>query len=331
MITAVVLGLYAAMVGYGAPRLLPRLWRSDRAPRRTVALLLILSYSLPLSAITGAAVFGCTMFDMLARIDPRIDDCADRMPINDSSRAAPVLGGFALLVATGLTAWIGFCLVAAFTSARARRRSHAAVLRLAGRHDGALDAMVLDHERAASYCLPGRPGRIVVTTKAIRLLTGDQLGAVLAHERAHLRGHHHLVLTFSSALRRAMPGMRLIVYTDREVRALVELIADDAAARDHGSRAVAGALAVIGAGHVPGGVLGVVGGPGALARINRLTKPDGMTDRRGGALFGVLVLASAVAIPIMLATGSVAMLFRDCPPSTGDERSLAAVSAPRWP
>jgi Zn-dependent protease with chaperone function len=325
MITALVLGGYAALVGIGAPRLLPRLWPGDRTPRRTVALLMILAYSLPLSAITGGFMLGVTLLDVLARIDPTVDACADRLPINDESPVAPLLGATGMIVAGLLAARICFCLVSTLVAARLRRRAHAAVLRLCGRPDGTSNVIVLEHDQAASYCLPGHGGRIVVTRKAIQLLTADQLGAVLAHERAHLRGRHHVLITLAAALRRAVPRVRLIAYTDREVRRLVELMADDAAARDHGPLAVATALAVLGAGHVPGGALGVVEGPGALARIARLAAPPaGMS--RGRTVLSGAVVAAAVIVPVLLAAGSVAVLARHCPPSTDDEHPHSSIS-----
>jgi Zn-dependent protease with chaperone function len=319
MITALALGGYAVLVGFGAPRLLPRLWHACRAPRRTVALLLILAYSLPLSAITGGIALGVTLLDALARIDPTVDACADQLPINDETPVAPLLGAIGLGVAGLLAARILFCLLSTMVAARIRRRAHSDVLRLAGRDDRTLNATVLDHAQPASYCLPGRRGRIVVTTKAIQLLTADQLGAVLAHERAHLRGHHHLLLTLAASLRRAVPGVRLVAYCDREVRRLVELIADDAAARDHGRLTVATALAVIGSGHVPGGALGVADdGPEALARISRLSRPAVAMSRRG-TVFSLAVVAASIAVPLTLALGSIGVLMRHCPPSTDDE------------
>jgi Zn-dependent protease with chaperone function len=44
------------------------------------------------------------------------------------------------------------------------------------------------------YCVPGRLPTIVVTTGALAVLEPEQLAAVLAHERAHLAGRHHLLL-----------------------------------------------------------------------------------------------------------------------------------------
>ena len=68
---------------------------------------------------------------------------------------------------------------------------------------------LIDDEHPAVYCLPGRR-RIVMTTGALRCLDARQLEAVLAHERAHLSGRHHLVLTFANALKDAFPGGRVL-------------------------------------------------------------------------------------------------------------------------
>lgn len=324
MITALALAGYALALTLGAPRALRRFALGDRAPRRTIALLLILSASVPLSAITGGLALGLTMLDSLSRVDPVIDNCADQLPVNDESPVAPMLGTMGITVAGLLVLWICYCLAATYVTAFLRARSHAAVLRLAGRTDRVLDAIVVQHDRAASYCLPGRGGRIVVTSKAIQLLTAAQLDAVLAHERAHQRGHHHLLLCLTTALRRAVPRVRLVRYTDEEVRRLIEVIADDTAARTHGRIAVASALAVIGTGHVPTGMLGA-GGDGALSRITRMAKPAARLKRRPATLSALAVVASVV-LPIVLAGVSIGVLIRHCPASTDKESLPAAVT-----
>ena len=51
---------------------------------------------------------------------------------------------------------------------------------------------VLDTAEPQAYAVPGRPGRIVVTTGLLRSLDTGQRRALLAHERAHLHHRHHL-------------------------------------------------------------------------------------------------------------------------------------------
>ena len=318
MIAAIALLCYAVTVGLLMPRLLPRLWPSDRAPRCKITLLLVLTWSLPLAAVTAGLALGVTLFATLVRADSTADNCAARLPVGHTNPTGPVLGAVGIAVAVAVVLRLAYCAFAVYVTARVRSRHHAAVLGLCGRTDRVLDATVIEHERAASYCLPGRHGRIVVTSQAIRLLSAPQLAAVLAHERAHQRGRHHLLLGLTGTLRRAFPWIGMLRCTEREVRRLVELLADDAAARDHGRLAVASALTVIGTGHVPGGALGVGGPrePGPLARITRLASPATRMDLRHTALTAAAVVATVV-LPFALAMCSIAVLMHQCTPTRG--------------
>lgn len=313
MITAIALLCYAVTVGLVMPRLLPRLWPSDRAPRSKIALLLVLTWSLPLAAVAAGLALGLTLLAGLMRTGSTADTCANRLPVDQASPIGSALGAVGLCVACAVVLRLGYCAFAVYLTARRRCRHHAAVLGLCGRRDHVLDATVIEHDRAASYCLPGRHGRIVVTSRAIRLLSTDQLAAVLAHERAHQRGRHHLLLGLTGTLRRAFPWIRMLRCTEREVRRLVELLADDAAAREHGRLVVASALTVIGAGHVPGGALGAgaLMEPGPLARITRMASPATRMDPRRTALTAAAV-AATVVLPVALALCSITILMQQC-------------------
>ncbi|HWG26805.1 M56 family metallopeptidase [Actinospica sp.] len=315
MITAIALLCYALTVVLVMPRLLPRLWPADRAPRSKIALLLILSWSLPLAAVAAGLALSVRVLAALIQSGADTDNCADRLPVDHSSPIGPIVGACGIAVASAVALRLGYFIFTTYLAARLSSRHHAAALGLCGRTDRALEATVIEHERAASYCLPGRRGRVVVTSQMIRLLSSAQLGAVLAHERAHQRGRHHLLLGLVGALRRAFPWIRMLRCTEKEVRRLVELLADDAAARDHGRLAVASALTVIGTGHVPGGALGVRGlqESEALGRITRMANPVTRMDWRRAALAAATVTATIV-LPFALATCSIAVLLHQCPP-----------------
>ena len=53
------------------------------------------------------------------------------------------------------------------------------------------NVMVVQAERPAAYCVAGRPHAIVVTIAALQSLDRSELAAVLAHEKAHIKGRHH--------------------------------------------------------------------------------------------------------------------------------------------
>ncbi|WP_460624957.1 M48 family metalloprotease, partial [Kitasatospora kifunensis] len=97
---------------------------------------------------------------------------------------------------------------------------------------------VLTDDRADAYALPGRlgqPGRIVVTTGMLRALTAPERAALLAHERAHLCGRHHLLLAaaeYAAVLHPALGQLRAPLGFH------LERWADESAAAAVGDRAV---------------------------------------------------------------------------------------------
>src|SRR2546430_14723723 len=73
-----------------------------------------------------------------------------------------------------------------------------------------LGSILLDHDEAAAWCLPGAGGQVVLTTAAVHALDEAQLAAVLAHERAHQRGRHHLLVALAGSLAAAFPRGRAV-------------------------------------------------------------------------------------------------------------------------
>jgi len=104
-------------------------------------------------------------------------------------------------------------------------------------------ALVIQHRELYAFCFPGRRSQVVVTSALLEGLTSAQLQAVLAHERAHVRRRHHLALMVPKVLRKTF-GMFVPLFkmAEEEMARLVELSADDAARREVGGEALAGAL-----------------------------------------------------------------------------------------
>jgi beta-lactamase regulating signal transducer with metallopeptidase domain len=111
-------------------------------------------------------------------------------------------------------------------------------------------------------------------------LDDDQLAAVVAHERAHLREHHHLYLLPFVAWEAALPVLPAAARAHAAVRALVEMRADDvalgsltgAAPRRTLARAIVAAAGGSGGATVPSGALAVAGGA-VRERVVRLIEP----------------------------------------------------------
>jgi Zn-dependent protease with chaperone function len=332
VIAALILGSYALLLALFGPRLLTRAWPAERLPRLTVAMLQVVSCSFLTAAATAGLALGLTLIDTLSKADPEIDRCADQLPINDDSPVGPFLGWFGLIAAAALLARIGFCLAATFLSAWRTRRRHIAILRILARADEELGVLVLEHDEPGCYCLPGRPGTIVITSSALTRLSPTQLGAVLAHERAHLAGRHHFAVAFAHAIHRTAPRIRLLALVEQETRRLVEFIADDAAVRRSGAAALVSALAVLSVGSLPGFALGVgidrrplgSAGSAASSRVTRL-HPQHKLGRRGLAL-GAIGSALLIIVPLLLAALSVATVVHGCPKDHDGDAQGAAPS-----
>jgi Zn-dependent protease with chaperone function len=138
-----------------------------------------------------------------------------------------ITGSLITVTVLGRVAWV---YGSAAIVARRRRAAHDDVLAVVAEPGPAADVEIIDGDRPAVYCLPGRR-RIVLTTEALTCLGDGELDAVLAHERAHLSGWHHLVLTLAAALQHAFPVVGLFGLAARQVAYLVEIAADDAAVR----------------------------------------------------------------------------------------------------
>ncbi|SCL36179.1 Peptidase family M48 [Micromonospora pallida] len=183
---------------------------------------------------------------------------------------------------------------------RAQRR-HRELLTLVARDDPAAPgALVLDHPCAAAYCLPGMRPQVVVSAGTLDLLDRTELAAVLAHEQAHARERHDLVLLPFTALCRALPWFGWVRAAHERVALLVEMRADDKARQAHAEAPLAGALrrfAAAGNRITPAGALGL-GDRDLDLRVHRL-----MVRERPPRLLGAGVLAlttTLAALPISL-------------------------------
>jgi len=213
-------------------------------------------------------------------------------------RLACLAAGLALLA---LLCWV--LLAATVAAVQARRRQRALLTLLAHGDPKVPGALVVDYPSAAAYCLPGlrSRSRIVVSVGALELLGRGELAAVLAHERAHLRERHDLVLLPFTALRRAFPRSVTCTGAHQAVALLVEMLADDHALRARSARELVSALVrfgTAGACPAPAGALAAAQGEMA-ARVSRLLQP--VRPLPAVALLAIwLAAALLVAGPIAL-------------------------------
>ena len=203
------------------------------------------------------------------------------------------------LLLFALLCWV---LVAVSVAAlQARRRQRALLTLLAHLDPKVPGALVVDYPSAAAYCLPGLRSQIVVSVGTLELLGRAELAAVLAHERAHLRERHDLVLLPFTALRRAFPRSATCTDAHRSVALLVEMLADDRALRGRPARELVSALVRFGTADTcpaPAGALAAAEGEVA-ARVSRLLQP--VRPLPTAAVLAIcLAAALLMAVPITL-------------------------------
>jgi Peptidase family M48 len=268
-------------------------------PHRAPRLALLLWHAVAVSAVTGAVglLLGLGLAPYGRGVVPALgalgrDLAAGPVPLSGLQRAA-VAGGLLLAaVAVGAQLRCSWQL-------RRHRARHDLLLRLVGRPDPHGRALVLDHPAPAAYYLPGA-GRVVVSTGALDALTDRELAAVLAHEHAHARGRHHVALAPFHALRRTLP-FRPFRRAAARVELLVEMCADDRAARSHGPATLAAALRrfdELGGHPAPAGTLAVAD-PAIAARIRRL-HGGGPPIRRSVRSAAALVALAVATTPASL-------------------------------
>jgi Zn-dependent protease with chaperone function len=277
MSVAVCLLLYGFAVATLSPWVLLRLTRAGTAPRLGVVAWLAAMVSVVAAWVTATAFLIVSLARDWNQPGRLATACfAALRQILDGGSGPVLQAGLVALAAGAISALglLGWRLARSLRRAVAHGRGHAERARMIGRRIDGVDAVVVEAPERAAYCVAGRPDTIVVTSAALDSLTDHHLQAVLAHERAHLAGRHHLVLAFARALAVAIPGVALFSTGARVIARLLEMAADDAAARSHGSQTLLDALLALSLGaRVPQGATGATG-TDVLARAERLATPS---------------------------------------------------------
>ncbi len=179
----------------------------------------------------------------------------------------------------------------------------------AARLPGTGEVVIVDDPAAEAFAVPGLPGRIVVSTGMLAALDIAERDVLLAHERAHLTGRHHLFVAVTQLAATANPLLRSLA---RAVAYTVERWADEQAVavcgdRHRVARTVGkAALAATRTGTPPRSPVGSLGVLGRLGRRGPL-HGVGPVPRRVAALLvpppSRRVLPLAVVAAVLAATG----------------------------
>jgi hypothetical protein len=283
-VTALLLGALGLTLSLVVPGVLAQARWPDRAPVAAIVLW---------QSITLAGIL-CALGVVLAGPQELIDESGSGKPV----------GVVALIIALAVAALIIIRLLVSLAGVshrsrtrRARHRLLVDLLDTAERH-GELPAevpaglRVLDGPLPFAYCLPGRRPRVVLSGAALQVLGTEQVNAVIAHEQAHLRHRHDLVMESFTAFYRAVPRpLRSRVPLDA-VHLLLEMVADDAARARTGSGPLCSALAVLSDAVSPDAPAEMDGASAASERRRRLDRLAG-ADTRSAALTVVATTMAA--------------------------------------
>lgn len=200
------------------------------------------------------------------------------------------------------------------------RTLHRDILTVVARRDAMHSGVIwLEHPLPMAYSIDGRPGYIVATEGLARCLTTQQCDAVIAHERAHLRSHHHLILSVCEVLAAAFPRIPLFVAAPAAVETLIELAADQSAAEATSTDSMRSALLAVSASvtHLPTVTLRLLNDATGtrLRRLEMVTSGVPRTGTRAGAciaaaLLPTLLPALAAGVALMATATIGCVLLR---------------------
>lgn len=299
MTVAATLLAYAALVAVLAPSVLIRArWVRD-APR-----LGVVAWQASVFAVLGATVLlALTAVVPVERVSFDLSHllhaCAAQLSRSYALDDGFVVQAASLSLAAATLVRLFWALIAQLwrmRRERSRQRLFIDLLAEAG-PDG---EHVVDSDVPLAYCVPGGGGRIVLTRGAIAVLSSEQRVAVLAHERAHLDGRHDIVLLGADIAGVAFGFLGFFRTARHQLRGLVEMLADDAAARRSGELPVASALVDLGSRDCPPGTLGATSQLTA-DRVQRLihrapSLPLAQQFALGASALSIAALPWAIAI-----------------------------------
>ena len=243
----------AAVLAGVAPRLMARQPRYRRAPRAA----LVAWQAVTLGAIVAALAAAPAAFALYSR------DGSPSRHLALFTVALVTTGGIALRLL-----WSGHHVGRRLRTLRAEHRE---LVDIIGKPDRER-VRVVAHPTPTAYCIPGRHSRVVLSQGVLDALPSEQLDAVIAHEDAHLRARHDL---------------------------LVEALADRAAVRAAGEVATARALLSLAQSRTPEAALGA--GTTAPTRLRLLA--DGPPPM-GISVVAYTYAAGACLVPVALAAAA---------------------------
>lgn len=279
-------------------------WAAVPAARRLAGLLPPREASF---ALTGTAVLlaGGTVAALISLFHVPFLAGLERLPLARVAAQWPAVVPVSCVAGVLLTAQV----VRVSLAARRHRALLSRAWRLTGEGTADGDLLVLPGEEAEAFALPRHRrhvGRVVVTEGMLRALRPSERAVLLAHERAHLSGRHHLLSGIADLAAAVHPALGRL---GSALEFQLERWADEAAARvvdDRRTTATAIARAALAGSAAPGRhgerFLSVSTGP-VPRRVEALLGPEPAGPKGRGPRAVAAALVTVVLVSALLAMG----------------------------
>lgn len=289
---ATVVALAVALGGAAASLLVPRRIR----PQAAAPLITLLAVLSAVATVWTLFLIAAANLAQLHGVAEWLSWCSD--VVSQHHGALTPIGGIAIV---GLFAIFG-------STWRVRRRQ-----RRLRAPDGDDEIAIVGSEVPTAFALPGRPGRIVVSTAMLQALDADERRVLFAHERAHLRCNHHRYVRLTQLAAATFPVLKPL---NTRVRVATERWADEEAVRDVGDREIvarAVAHAAIAQADAQSTGLGMAD-TGVLERVESLLQGEPRRARllELGFVGGAIAAGSALAVSIVLVEPAIAAILGLC-------------------
>jgi hypothetical protein len=313
MTTTLGLVAFAVVLGVLGPRLLDRWSWPARSPLLGILAWQSLTLSVFVSFVWAGVTLAAHAMPETGWLGRVVHACSFFLAEEGGAKEGPLVPAIGVVVSVGFVVALVVTAQLSWRRQRSQVQRHHDLMRVVGVPHEEPDVVVIEHQLPTVFCVPGRGGpQVVVSRGALEVLTGSQLRQVLAHERAHLRARHHLVLRCADAFLVVLRGTLGSARARARIAELVEMHADDAAGGAN-RRDLAEAVVALAGGAQPLGALGA-GGGSAASRVRRLIGPASPLPIASRAAIivglGALVLAPAL---IAVTPGLASAFLEVCP------------------
>ncbi|MEF2976545.1 M56 family metallopeptidase [Subtercola sp. YIM 133946] len=270
LVASATLAVLAVLLAWPVPVLLAKAHWPSRSPGVALAAWSAIALAGGFSMIGSLVTFGLAPFS-----SSLVHGLAALPPLVFSGPLPPDVGLidiFALSSAALLAAHLVLNLVVTSVRTERQRRRHRSLVELLSTPLlGRPGTHIIDSPAPVAYCLPGARTVTVLSEGLVTRLSTDQLEAVIAHEKGHLRQQHHIVLVAFESWRSALPWFPIATRAQVAVSVLVEMLADDQSRRNTDDLTLAEAITIVGSAETETIVQRRGGGLAALAVAERPT------------------------------------------------------------